>query len=469
MAEVKAIIGLETHVQLATETKLFCSCPITASAPNSSVCPVCLGMPGSKPVLNRKAVDFALRIALALNCEINREFFFSRKTYFYPDLAKNYQITQYETPVGKNGFLLLKNGKRIRIQRVHLEEDPASLVHDSGIHSSKFSLVDYNRSGISLVEIVSFPDMETAAEAKEFLDRLVLTLSYLNVFVPGKTVVKADCNVSVSGGNRVEIKNVNGQRAVEKAVGFEIARQSGIIAKGEKVARETRSFDDASLSTKPLREKETEEDYGYIFDPDLAMVELSEQEISSAKQSLPELFDGRQKRLVSQYGLDAYTAEVLSSNFALSNLFFELVGKVSAKTTAYFLTRELSAILNRDNLELSSLGLDAGAIADLLSLLEEGKITEKNAKEAMIAYVHQKINPADFIKKNSLLKDLASSETEKIVEKIISQNQKAVSDFLMGEEKSMNFLVGLVMRETKSKADPKQVREMIEKKIRESK
>ncbi len=464
--ERKPIIGLETHVQLDTVSKLFCACSTNAAEPNSSTCPVCLGMPGSKPVLNRKAVEFALRIAVALNCIINSQFFFSRKTYFYPDMAKNYQITQYEVPVGVNGFVQLKSGKKIRIRRIHLEEDPAALVHDAGISASRHSLVDYNRSGIPLVEIVSEPDIGNPNEARDFLDQLVLILGYLGVFRLGVNAMKVDCNVSLQGHERVEVKNITGTRAAEKALGYEIKRQSSVIADGGKIARETRGFDEQTLSTKSLRLKEQEEDYGYIFDADLAMVELSEKEIAEIKTGLPELHWQRAKRFVEEYGIDAYTAEVLASAFSLSNLFLELAKRVQPKLAAAFLTREVSAILNRDNLFLEELKLEPEAITELLKLLEQQKITEKNAKEAMIAYVHKKILPIDFIAREGLLKDLDSEETYKIIERVLGENQGAVSDYRQGAQKAMNFLVGIVMRETSGKADPKTVQRMIEERLK---
>ena len=231
---MKTVIGLEIHVQLATDSKLFCSCPTQSDEPNTSTCPICLGMPGSKPVLNRKAVEFALMVAQALECKVNETFFFSRKTYFYPDLAKDFQITQYEIPVGEKGVLEIE-GKKIRITRVHLEEDPASLVHESGMTSSKFSLVDYNRSGIPLVEIVTEPDLESPEQARKFLDKLLLILNYLGVYTHGKSVLKADCNLSIKGSERVEVKNVTGFKAVEAALKAEEERQRSLLKKGEKI------------------------------------------------------------------------------------------------------------------------------------------------------------------------------------------------------------------------------------------
>ena len=228
MAEAKdgVMIGLECHVQLATESKLFCHCPTAAEQPNSACCPICLGHPGSKPTLNAKALEYSIKVALALNCQINNEFFFSRKTYFYPDMSKNFQITQYEIPIGVNGVLTLSSGKKVRIRRVHLEEDPAALVHEAGMHASDYCLVDYNRSGIPLVEVVTEPDLTSPQEARDFLDQLTTVLSYLRVYSLSTGTLKADCNASVYGNSRVEVKNVTGKKGVEKALGFEIGRAS---------------------------------------------------------------------------------------------------------------------------------------------------------------------------------------------------------------------------------------------------
>ena len=264
----KPIIGLEVHVQLSTESKLFCGCNSHASEqPNSAVCQVCLGMPGSKPVLNKKAVDNALKIALALNCDINSEFFFSRKTYFYPDMSKNFQITQYEIPLGKNGFIVLKSGKKIRIRRVHLEEDPASLVHEGGLGQATATLIDYNRSGCPLVEIVTEPDISSPEEARQLLDHLLAILNYLNVFVLGKDILKVDSNVSIEGSERVEVKNVTGFRSVEKALAFEITRQLSVLAKGEKVKRHTMAFDEETQTKFKQEMKKYKLDSFYIHTP----------------------------------------------------------------------------------------------------------------------------------------------------------------------------------------------------------
>jgi len=459
--ELKSMIGLEIHVQLDTKSKLFCSCPTQAEEPNSACCEICLGMPGSKPSLNESAVEMALKIALALNCKINNEFYFSRKTYFYPDLAKDFQITQYEIPLGEKGELALKAGKKIRITRAHLEEDPASLVHEGGIAGSNYSLIDYNRSGIPLVEIVTEPDFESPQEAREFLDLLLNLLNYLGVFVQGKNILKVDTNVSIKGFERVEVKNVTGFKAVEDALKFEIERQRQLIASGGKQARETRSFDEASGKTRSMRTKETEDDYGYIFEPDLAMVEVPEKKIAELKKSLPELPEQKIKRLVNEKGLGEYDARVIASDFALGKLFDEVSAKVDAKISAKFLTRDLLAILNHDGISLEESGVKAEWIAGLLKMLAEGKITNKIAKDAMIKAVAEKKNPAEIVKSQGLLKEIDSGELEKACREAVASNKAAAEDFSKGSEKALNFLVGQAMRSLNGKADAKELQKII--------
>jgi aspartyl-tRNA(Asn)/glutamyl-tRNA(Gln) amidotransferase subunit B len=465
--ERKVKIGLETHISPKTNSKLFSACPTHGDEPNTAVDPVSLGLPGSKPVLNELAVQHTLKVALALNCTINHRFFFSRKTYFYPDLAKNYQITQYETPVGKGGYLELASGKKITIERVHLEEDPAALVHSTGMHSSPYAMVDYNRSGMPLIEIVTAPDMASPQEAREFLDKLVLIISYLGLFDEKGGLIKADCNVSVTGGDRVEVKNVNGIRSAEKALAYEIKRQTEQLEQGKKVSLHTRSFDEKKAITLSLREKETENDYGYIFDPDLPLVELEEDYVEAIQQALPELPKSREHRFVKQYKLDEYTASVLASNFSLSNLFQEVVEKAHPQTTASFLTREMLAILNRSETSIEQANITPQKIVPLLHSLADKKVTEKNAKEAMIVYVEKGTPPMEYIKTNNLLKDMATGDTEKAIHDILKQNPQAIADYAKGEKKSLNFLLGQLMRLTKGKVDPATAQKMLEEKLKE--
>ncbi|KHO55657.1 MAG: aspartyl-tRNA(Asn)/glutamyl-tRNA (Gln) amidotransferase subunit B [archaeon GW2011_AR21] len=440
--------------------------PAIEDLPNSRTCPTCLGMPGSKPVLNEKAVEMGLKVALGLNCKINEEFYFSRKTYFYPDLAKNFQISQYEIPLGVGGELLLKNGKKIRIRRAHLEEDPAALVHEGGLHESNYCLIDYNRSGIPLLEIVTEPDLETPQEAREFLDALLNLLNYLEVFELGKNVLKVDTNVSIQGFERVEVKNVTGFKAVEDALKFEIERQKELIAEGKRQARETRGFEEASGKTKSLRIKETEEDYGYIFEPDLTKIAISKEKIAEIKQQLPELPEQKAKRLMKDFKLSEYDARVLASDFEIGKLFDQASKKIEARLAARFLTRELLAVLNYDRLSLKDSGISAEKIIQLLELLQEKKITEKAAKEALIKMAREKISPLEFLQKAGLTEKAGEEEIERACEQVIAQNPKAAQDFKKGEEKAFNFLLGQVVRRFKGKAEPRFVQKILERKLK---
>ena len=460
------MIGLECHVQLNTVSKLFCGCPTTAEKPNSACCPICLGHPGSKPVLNAKALEFSMKVALALNCTLNKEFFFSRKTYFYPDMSKNFQITQYEIPIGLNGVVVLASGKKIRITRVHLEEDPAALVHESGMGKSYYSMVDYNRSGIPLVEIVTEPDMESPKEARDFLDQLTTILSYLKVYSPITGTLKADCNASVYGNSRVEVKNVTGKRGVEKALSFELARQKNMLLNEKEIVRETRAFDEKTMTTMASRSKETEADYGYIFEPDLTAYVLTDELVKELQDSLPEFHYAKAKRFMEQFSLDEYTAFVLANNFVLGNTFEKVAKEIDPKITAKFLTRELMAVVNRSSLDLDKLDLDAGEISSLLKLLCTGKITEKVSKDAIIVYLTKGIAPRTFIEKQGLAKDLGLGEIEKAIETVLNANKQAVADLRAGKQKSLFFLVGQVMRLTKAKADAREIQELIIKKIK---
>ena len=464
------ICGLELHLPLDTESKLFCPCPVVAkeAEPNSATCPVCLGHPGSKPVLNRKAVDYALKLALALNCQIENGIVFSRKTYFYPDLAKNFQISQYEVPLGRNGFILLDSGKKIRIRRVHLEEDPGALVHEAGMRGSAYVLVDYNRSGVPLCEIVTEPDISSKEEAREFLGKLNRLVSYLGVFDIDKSVIKADTNISIPGGERVEVKNVTGSKNVELALAFELERQKKALAGGKKISMETRGFNEENGTTFTLRKKETEEDYGFIVDADLVPTIIGEEWLKKIKGEIPELPEQKASRFVKEFGLAEYDAKVIASDKGLSEI-FEGVAKVDSKLAVRLVSRELLGILNYNKLRLEGTKISSQGLIGLAKLLKEGKVSDKNAKESMIKYALEGIEPETFLRKNNLLVDLSSADLESVVKEIASENKAAFEDYAKGNKKSLNFLLGLVMRKTKGKADAKKAQELIEKLARAGK
>ncbi len=460
MAEM--MVGIEAHVQLSCNSKLFCSCPVASkdSEPNTAVCPTCCGFPGAKPVLNKKAVDYALMVALALNCRVNTQFFFSRKTYFYPDLAKNYQITQYEIPVGENGSVEV-DGRKVRIRRVHLEEDPASLVHEEGMGASAYSLVDYNRSGIPLVEIVTEPDMESPQEARKFLDKMLTTLNYLGVYSHGDSVLKADCNISIKGGERVEVKNVTGFRAVEDALIAEFERQKKAVAGGEKIARHTRGFDAETKSTFEMRTKETEDDYGYIFDGDLVTTEVGANWLAEIKSRMPELADTKATRFVKEFGLKEYDAKVIAGNKGIADIFAE-AAKVDGKIAARVVSRELLGILNHNSLRLGDTKIDAKGISGLVALIKAGKVSERNAKESLIRYALDGITPKEFLEKNNLLIDASGNDAEGAIKEVVAENAKAFLEFREGNAKSMNFLIGAVMRKMKGRADARAIQKLLE-------
>lgn len=457
---MKSKIGLEVHAQLSTESKLFCYCPTSAAGPNTAICATCLGFPGSKPVLNKKAVDYAMMVALALNCKINKKFFFSRKTYFYPDLAKNFQITQYEAPLAENGFIEV-DGIKVRVRRVHVEEDPASLIHEAGMGKSNYVLVDYNRSGIPLVEIVTEPDIQSAEHARHFMDELVKVLDYLGVYVHGESVLKADCNISVEGGERVEVKNVTGFKAIHDALAVEYERQKKVVEEGGKVGRETRGFDAERNSTYTLRKKETEEDYGYIYEPDLVKVEVDGNWVSGLKAKLPEFASEKSKRFIKQYGLAEYDAKVLSLDRRVAEV-FEGAAKVDLHVAVRIVSRELLGILNYNKLDIVDTKIDSNGISGLVELIKSGKVSDKNAKESLIKYALEGITPKKFLEGNRLLIDTPSAEIEKAIKEVVAENKQAFEDFKAGNTKSLNFLIGLVMRKLKGKADARQVQKIIE-------
>ena len=458
------VIGLEIHVELNTKTKLFCGCPTKGSEePNSRTCPTCLGMPGSKPVLNRKAVEFALKLCLALGCEVSPELIFSRKSYFYPDMAKNYQISQYEIPLGKNGKLRLKGGKEIGITRVHMEEDPASLVHPSGMKESMYVLVDYNRSGNPLAEIVTEPDMESADEARDFMKQLITVLGYLEIFDANGGIIKADANISVkeSGYTRVEIKNITGFKEIERALMYEVNRQKDEARHGKAIAKETRSWDSEKGVTFSLRKKETEEDYGYVIDADLTAIEIGSKLLGEIKKSMPELAQDKVKKFVEKHRIKKEDAEILAAEKALAEMFEKVAEEVDPVLAAKWLRRELVRVLNYNKKELHEAEIDEKHMIDLLKLVERKKITDSVASKILEKLIEKPFDVNEYVKKEGLEAVSDVSELERYCKEAIEENPKAIEDYRKGEAKALNFIVGSVMRKTKGKATPKEVNEII--------
>ena len=464
------VIGLEIHTELNTKTKLFCGCPTKGSEePNTRTCPICLGMPGSKPVLNKKAVEFALKLCLALGCEISPELIFSRKSYFYPDMAKNYQISQYEIPLGKKGKLNLGDGKEVGITRVHIEEDPASLVHPSGMKESAYVLVDYNRSGNPLAEIVTEPDLTSPDEARDFMKQLITVLDYLEIFDVNNGIIKADANVSIKESNysRVEIKNITGFKDIERALVYEISRQKEEARSRKKIEQETRAWDSEKGITFSLRKKETEEDYGYIIDTDLTITEITDNWVKEIKKQMPELAQDKIKKFVGEYRIKMEDAQIIASDKFLADMFEKVAEEINPILAAKWLRRELVRVLNFNKKELSEVEINEKHIIDLLKLIEQRKITDNIGQQIIEKLVEKPFDVNEYVKKEKLEAVSDVSELEKFCKEAIAENPRAVEDYKKGETKALNFIVGKVMYKTKGKATPKEVNEIILRLIKE--
>ena len=463
-------IGLEIHVQLNTKTKLFCSCPVPKSGdvPNSKCCEICLGHPGSKPVLNREALKKALLLALALNCTISEEIIFSRKSYFYPDLAKNYQISQFEIPLGKNGYIQI-NGKKINLRRVHIEEDPAALVHPETIATSSYVLIDYNRSGIPLCEIVTEPDIISPEEARLFMKKIITILDYLNIYDPN-LVIKADANVSIkeSGYVRAEIKNISSFKEIERALNYEIQRHRDEIKEGKKIIQETRAWRYDSGKTILLRKKETEEDYGYIVDPDLCTYHVSADMLKKLKDEIPEMPEERINKFVSKFKLAKDDAEVIANEKVLAEMLERAAEKVKPELAARWIRREVVRIANYHDMDLHKIPLTIEQLVELLDMVEKNKITDNTAKEILERLFERSFSPAEYVKENNLgiIHDLG--RLKDACRETVDDNKKVVEDYLSGKEEALNFLLGQVMKKTKGKANPKEIREMMLRLIKDN-
>ena len=464
MTEVK--IGLETHVQLDTDTKLFCGCPNSKDEdPNTNVCETCLGHPGSKPRLNKAVLDQAIKASQALECDVNEDVFFSRKTYFYPDMSKNFQITQYEVPVGESGSIDVKVGdenKDIGITRIHIEEDPAKMKHVGGnVSDSHYSKVDYNRAGTPLIEIVTDPDFKSPEEARAYLQQLAQMLEYLDLYHSDSDYsIKSDANISIDGGQRVEVKNITGTSEVEKALSYEISRQKQLAKRGREVEQHTRSFNSGTGATEELRSKETEEDYGYIFDPDLTRQELDEKLKKKIKESLPELPHEKFERFGEEYGLKDKLIESLVTEASMADDFEELSKEFDSDLVASWMTGDLKKVLNYNELTYTESQLSREDVNYMLGLIDEDKISDRNAEMLLRTVVEDSRDPEEVVEEEDLLK-AEDDEISEFVDSAIEENPDAVEDFESGEEGAINFLVGQVMQKSQGKADPKTAREKI--------
>ena len=468
--EYEAVIGLEIHVQMDTKTKMFCSCPVEFGAePNTNVCPVCLGMPGSLPVVNRRAVEFAVRASLALNCEVHTESIFARKNYFYPDLPKGYQISQYERPLATDGWVEIElpsgEKKRVRIRRLHIEEDAGK-----NIHEGSKSYVDLNRAGTPLMEIVTEPDIRSAEEARIFLETLRNIMRYTGVSKADmeKGQLRCDINVSVRPkgsdklGTRTEIKNVNSFRFVQKAIEYEVERQVKVLEEGGEIVQETRTFDPATGKTYPMRSKEEAEDYRYFPDPDLLPLVVKEEWVEEIKKNMPELPHQRLERLLSQYGISEYEAKIFVQHKELGDFFEEAVKKFNEpKMIANWLLNDLLGLLNEKQIPLEESPVSPEKLAELVKLIKENVISTKIGKEVIKEMVETGKSASQIVEEKGLKQITDEGEIRKIVEEVVSRFPSEVERFRQGEEKLIGFFVGQVMRETKGKANPKLVNQIL--------
>ena len=453
------IIGLEIHCQLNTKSKLFCGCStdFREDQPNTHTCPVCLGLPGSMPVLNKRAIEYAMRVGKALNCSILEECDFSRKNYFYPDLDKAYQITQYDRPIAEWGKVLIEGEegeKEVRITRIHLEEDPGRSVHMGSTDRGKYTLVDYNRAGVPLIEIVTEPDLRSPKEARRLLNKLRATLEYLDVFDSEKEgSLRVDANISIKGSERVEVKNISSYKGVEKALTFEITRQKNVIRRGQKVMRETRHFVEARGITTAGRSKEEENDYRYFPEPDLVPLRVREwlEDIS-----LPELPDARRERFMQQYGCSLEHARTLTGGKKLAEFYESVAGTeptLAATWTADYLLGELNY---RD---FSIDAMPQKHFREIVSLVKADTITDKSAVEILRIILDQvkegksPESPSDIVKRLGLAKT-AGDEILQMIRDAILENSQPVADYHAGKAAALNFLVGQVMKKCRGRADP---------------
>jgi len=457
-------IGLEIHVQLnKLNTKLFCGCSTDYhnDEPNTHVCPVCLGLPGSLPVLNKRAVEFAMKVGLALNCDIVEQTQFHRKNYYYPDLPKGFQTTQYDFPIASHGKVIIdgEDGERIvRITRAHMEEDPGKLMHMGSIEKSKGTLINYNRSGMALIEIVTEPDMRSPKEARRFLDKLRSILEYLDVFNGDlEGAMRVDANISVMGGERVEVKNISSHKGVEKAALYEIMRQKNFVRRGGKVVLETRHFDEQRGVTLSMRSKEEEHDYRYFPEPDLVPMRVADR-VPEVIKTLPELPDAKRERFTSQYGMADMHAKALTSEIKIANFYEQVAKLVDPRSAAVWVADILKGELNYRDVSVDAFKVED--IAEIIELVTGNEITERSGVEIIRTILDNGGTPAAIVKEKGLIK-VEEDIVTKAVTEVLEENPEALQDYLGGKEKSMNFLVGQVMKKTAGRSDAKTTREML--------
>lgn len=479
MVKYETIIGLEVHVQLKTKSKLFCGCSTEFGAPaNTHTCPVCTGMPGILPVVNKKAVEYAIKSALALNCGVASRSIFARKNYFYPDLPKNYQISQYEQPLAQNGYLEIRTDsgrRRVGITRINLEEDAGKLLHYIGSREIDGSLVDFNRCGVPLLEIVSSPDIKSPEEAYSYLTTLKNILRYLEVSDCDmeKGSLRCDANASVRFvgekelGVKAEVKNMNSFKAIQKALEYEVNRQIKALENGQRIVQETRLWDERRERTSPMRSKEEAHDYRYFPEPDLVPLIVEEEWIEKVRRTIPELPGRRRERLVREYGLSEYDAGVLTAEKALANYFEQVVKLYSnPKAVTNWVMVELLGRLNAVNREVEESPVSPGQLAELLKLMEKGTISGKIAKTVFEEMFDTGKNPQVIVEEKKLVQITDEKGIGKVVEEVLKENPGAVEEYRKGKEKALGHLVGQVMRKTQGKANPQLVNKILKEKLR---
>lgn len=471
----ETVVGLEVHTELKTASKIFCSCTTEFGGDqNTHVCPVCLGLPGVLPKLNEKVVEYAIRVGLALNCEILPFSKFDRKNYFYPDLPKDFQTSQYDLPICLNGYLDINvNGqtKRIRITRIHMEEDAGKLVHSGNtISTSNSSNVDYNRTGVPLLEIVSEPDIRSGEEAKAYLEKLRSILKYLDVsdcrMEEGSLRCDANISVRLMGetelGTKTEIKNMNSFTGVQKGIEYEALRQAELIEDGGKVVQETRTWDDSQGITLSMRKKEKENDYRYFPEPDLMPIITPPEKVEAIRATLPELADAKASRFVADYGLSEGDAYILTSLRETADYLDAAVqAGADAKTAANWMLGDLAKMVNDNNITFAEAPIKPSQLAAMIGLIEKGTISGKIAKKVVLSMWETGKDPETIVEEEGLVQISDEGAIEEIVVRIIDANPKSVEDFKSGKGKAIGFLVGQVMRETKGKANPGLVNELL--------
>ncbi len=479
--EYEPVIGLEVHAQLLTRSKIFCGCSTTfGEEPNTQTCPVCTGQPGSLPVINRKAVEFAIKLGLATSCRIAPYSLFARKNYFYPDLPKGYQISMYEFPLAVGGFIdIMVDGKKKRVQiiRIHMEEDAGKLKHGETPETASFSYVDFNRTGVPLAEIVSGPDIRSPEEAGDYLRKLRSILQYLEICTGDmeKGTFRCDANVSVRPkgrkefGTRTELKNMNSFRHVEKALEFEIKRQMAVLEDGEEVVQETRLWDVDQGVTIPMRGKEEAHDYRYFPDPDLVPLRIDENWIEEVRKKLPELPDEKKKRFIRQHQIPEYDAEVLTSSKPLSGYYEDTLNSFSqTKIVGNWIMRDVLRVIKRDEIEIDQFRerIPPANLGKMLEMIKSETISGNIAKDVFEEMYRTGEPPEKIVRDKGWVQILDEGEIERAIQRAIDANPKQVEDYRKGKEKLFGFFVGEVMKQTQGKANPKLVNEILRKKLK---